>query len=161
MERRASPPAQWGVGYAGGMVTAGPDEQLVSEPITPARGSFDAAAMARGEPGLPARFTWRGREFVVLDLLETWKTSTRGKGCGELYLRRHWFKVRVAEGGPTPDARRTSASAGDRAISGPPVVLTLYCLRQTPRGGAGEARRRWWVFSVDAAPPSLPKGTDG
>jgi hypothetical protein len=153
--------------YAWEMVTAGPDEQLVSEPITPARGSFDAAAMARGEPGLPARFTWRGRVFVVLDLLETWKTSTPGQGCGELYLRRHWFRVRAAEvaGGMAGDAAGDTGEGSRSATrrAGPPakwakncggsggsVLLTLYCMRQPPRGGGRGSSRRWWLFSLDA-----------
>jgi hypothetical protein len=128
------------------MVMVGSEEQLVSEPSTPARGSFDAAAMGRGVPGLPARFTWRGRAFVVLDQLETWKTSTPGKGCGELYLRRHWFRIRVAavaQGEP-------ETAAGAESASGRLAVFTVYCLRQPPRGGAREARRRWWLYSVGA-----------
>src|SRR5687768_8237562 len=71
-------------------------DEFVSEPIEPAAGSFDAAGMARGEPGLPGRFAWRGTEYAVAELLRAWKTSTRDRG--ELYLRRHWFEIRVATG---------------------------------------------------------------
>ncbi len=125
------------------MVTAGPDEQLVSEPITPARGSFDTAAMARGEPGLPARFTWRDVAYVVTDVIEQWKSSEAEGGSGELYLRRHWFKVRVT-------AVLGAAEGPKQAAIGPASrVMTLYCLRQPPRGRTGSAaRRRWWLYSV-------------
>lgn len=138
-------------------------DRLISEAITPARGSFDAAAMARGEPGLPARFTWRQTEYAVADLLETWKSSEREGGSGEAYLRRHWFKVRAV---PVPAAGATSAfvtaptdpagstdKGGTRQTgvsSARPVVMTLYCLRQPPRGGSARAaRRRWWVYSIE------------
>ena len=32
------------------------NEKLISEAIKPVVGTFDTGAMARGEPGLPARF---------------------------------------------------------------------------------------------------------
>ena len=50
---------------------------FVSEPIEPVAGTFDSSAMSRGEPGVPARFRWRG---------------------GELYLRRHWFDLQTTCG---------------------------------------------------------------
>ena len=99
-------------------------EQFVSEPIEPRRGSFDAAGMARGEPGLPRRFTWRQTEYEVDELLEAWTTSSPEGGHGEMYLRRHWFKLRTTDG----------------------TTMTIYCERQ-PKPGQS-ARRRWWVYSV-------------
>ena len=35
---------------------------FISEPLTP-DASFDPLAMARGEPGLPAKFRWRDHEI--------------------------------------------------------------------------------------------------
>ena len=76
-----------------------PHKEFVSEPITPARGSFDIVAMIAGEPGLPGRFVWRGTEFEVARVLEKWKTVGPCRhGSGEQYVRRHWFRVETADG---------------------------------------------------------------
>ena len=99
------------------------DEEFISEPITPAPGSADTRAMARGEPGLPDRFTWRDLEYRVVETLSVWKTSSREGGVGELYLRRHWYKVLT--------------DRGDR--------LTLYCERQTRNRARPKAR--WFIYS--------------
>jgi hypothetical protein len=99
---------------------------FVSEPIEPLAGSADVSAMSRGEPGLPSRYTWRGRLYLVTRVVSTWKTSTRDRG--ELYLRRHWFEI--------------DTDAGER--------FKLYCERQA-RPGA-RAKSRWWVYTVEPAP---------
>ena len=97
--------------------------EFISEPIVPVRGTADATGMARGEPGLPARFTWRGQEYRVVALLRTWKSSGPCRhGSGEMYLRRHWYELRTD----------------------PPAVMTLYCDRQ-PRTGP---KSRWWLYSM-------------
>ena len=103
-------------------------DEFVSEPIEPERAAFDAAAMARGEPGLPGRFAWRGTDYAVAELLRTWKTSTPERG--EMYLRRHWYEVRVA--------------TGER--------MTLYCERQAKPGRS--PKRRWWLYSIAREPPT-------
>src|SRR5687767_10595120 len=99
-----------------------PGEQFVSEAVAPVAGTFDPAGMSRGEPGVPTRFTWRGVEYCVGQVEQTWKTSTPDRG--EMYLRRHWFRVRCASG------RR----------------MTLYCERQARSGRRPKAR--WWLYSV-------------
>ena len=97
-------------------------EKFVSEPLQPVPGTADPAALSRGEPGLPGKFIWRGKEYVVKCVLESWKSSDLS--CGELYLRRHWFRVETE----------------DR------LNITLYCLRQA--GGSARSRKnRWWVYS--------------
>lgn len=105
--------------------SAKPD-RFVSEPIMPRAGAFDAAAMARGEPGLPAEFTWRNQQYVVAKVLNTWKTSTAESG--RLYLRRHWYRILTADG----------------------RIMTLYCQRQTqnPRN----PKARWWLYSIAEKP---------
>jgi hypothetical protein len=100
-------------------------EQFVSEAIEPLFGTFDPAAMSRGEPGLPARFTWRGAEYRVARIEQTWKTSTPDRG--EMYLRRHWFRVRCASG----------------------EMMTLYCERQSKNRRRPKAR--WWLYSYVSA----------
>ncbi|MFG0252633.1 MAG: DUF6504 family protein [Phycisphaerales bacterium JB038] len=98
-------------------------EQLVSEAMKPVPGTLDPSGMARGEPGLPRRFVWRDEEHEVAEVLETWKTS--GLDAGELYLRRHWYKVRTQAG----------------------RILKIYCQRT---GASPTARKsRWWVYSVE------------
>ena len=97
-------------------------EEFVSEAIVPEPGSFDASAMSRGEPGLPAVFSWRGRRYAVAKLVAGWKTT--GKDRGEVYLRRHWYSVETA--------------TGER--------MTLYCERQAKNTKRPKAR--WWLYSV-------------
>ena len=104
-------------------------EQFVSEPIEPVAGTFDASAMALGEPGLPGRFVWRGGEHVVAEVVERWKESGPcSHGSGELYLRKHWYRIRTTEG----------------------REMTLYFERQPGRRG-GKAAARWWLYTIDAA----------
>lgn len=102
------------------------DEEFVSEPLVPSPGSADLKGMARGEPGLPGRFRWRGEVHAVAAVLETWKTSAREGHTerGNLYLRRHWFRIRT-EGG---------------------LLMTVYCERQARRGA--DPKRRWFVYTV-------------
>ena len=91
------------------------DEQLISEPIRPEAESFDTAAMARGEPGVPRRFRWREADYEVAEVLERTKdTRPCTHGSGERYVGRHWFRVRTTTGeemrlyferNPRPDRR--------------------------------------------------------
>ena len=100
--------------------------ELISEPITPFAGTSDASAMARGEPGLPKAFAWRGRTYAISQLLEKWKhSSPEGGGAGEVYLRRHYFKLRMSDG----------------------AVWTIYFTRQTPR--TGSPKKRWFLYTID------------
>lgn len=101
-------------------------EEFVSEPIIPVAGAFDAAGMTRGEPGLPARFTWREKEYAVADVLDAWKESGPCKsGGGEMYLRKHWFKIRTDDG----------------------LEMTVYFERQ-PRTKR-QSKKRWWLYTVN------------
>jgi hypothetical protein len=65
-------------------------ERFVSEPIQPAAGTFDAAGMTRGEPGLPKQFTWRDQHYTVAEVIEAWKEDGPCRnGSPEMYLRKH------------------------------------------------------------------------
>jgi hypothetical protein len=97
-------------------------EEFVSEQIVPTAGTFDASAMTRGEPGLPGVFTWRDAEYKVDRLMSKWKSSTPERG--ELYLRRHWYRIQTTTG----------------------EHMTLYCQRQAKNPKKPKAR--WWVYSV-------------
>ena len=99
---------------------------FVSEPIAPIPGSFDPGGMARGEPGLPQRFRWRGAEFTVAEVLEQGKEHGDCKhGSGERYVRRHTYRVRTTDGS----------------------VLRLYFQRSF---GRAKASARWWIQSVES-----------
>ena len=107
---------------------------FVSEPITPREGSFDTAGMARGEPGLPRQFRWRKKEYVVAEVLEQGREhGDCSNGSGERYVRRHTYRVRTADG----------------------TLFRLYFQRSFGRGKF-QARRRWWVQSMEAA-KELPR----
>src|SRR5438874_623318 len=97
-------------------------EEFVSEPMVPAAGTFDASAMSRGEPGLPGGFLWRDQQYDVVRLMSKWKTSSAERG--EMYLRRHWYRVETATG----------------------EHMTLYCQRQAKN--TKKPKARWWVYSV-------------
>ena len=98
--------------------------------MTPVAGSGRAAAMARGEPGLPERFTWRDTEYRVLGVIGQWKTSGPCKsGADEMYLRRHWYRI----------------------VTEPRAVMTVYCERQAR--SSRRAKSRWFIYTIEACPP--------
>ena len=100
-------------------------DEFISEPIKPIEGMFDTAGMARGEPGLPSRFIWRDTEYEVAEVLKKWKESGQCKsGSSEMYLRKHWFKIRC-----TDDSE-----------------MTIYFERQ-PRAKK-QSKKRWWLYTV-------------
>ncbi len=100
-------------------------EEFVSERLVPVAGTADMAGMSRGEPGLPGRFAWRGREYSVVGVLRKWKTSGPcDHGSGERYLRRHWYEIRTQPG----------------------LIMTIYCQRQAP--SVKRRKGRWWIYSV-------------
>lgn len=108
-------------------------EEFVSEEMTPVVGTADAGAMARGEPGLPGRFTWRDTQYSLVGVMETWKTSSPcSHGGGEVYLRRHWYRI----------------------LTDPPAIMTVYCQRQAKNPRRPKAR--WWIYTI--APPDEGPG---
>ncbi|MEE9295291.1 MAG: DUF6504 family protein [Phycisphaerae bacterium] len=112
---------------------------FVSDPISPHGRGFDAVAMGRGEPGLPSAFTWRGAPYEIDKRLGAWKESQRegGRAGGELYLRRHYYKLRMTDGS----------------------VWTVYFVRQPATRRA--AKSRWFLYTMEPAEPgnSAPIGT--
>ncbi len=102
-----------------------PPTEFVSEPITPTSEAFDTRAMATGTPGLPRAFTWRERDVSILACVGQWKgTSPEGGRSGnEVYLRRHYFELRMADGS----------------------TWTVYFVRQTPKSGSPKAR--WFLYT--------------
>ncbi len=102
--------------------------EFVGDQITPAGGGFDMAAMGRGEPGLPSAFKWRGETVEIDAKISVWKHSEResSQAQGELYLRRHYFKLRMADG----------------------LVWTVYFIRQPSKSGSPKAR--WFLYTIES-----------
>jgi phosphoribosylglycinamide formyltransferase-1 len=100
---------------------------FISEPIGPVDGSFDTSGMARGEPGLPQKFRWREKEFIVSEVLEQWKEHGDCRhGSGERYVRKHGYRVRTTDG----------------------AVLRIYFQRSQGRGKI-PVKSRWWIHSIE------------
>jgi hypothetical protein len=103
-------------------------EQFISEPVRPVAGGCDTARMARGEPGLPREFEWRGRRYAVASVLAQWKESAPCRNGGrERYYRKHWWRI--------------AATTGEQ--------MKLYFERQARSGGKPKAR--WWLYAVEVA----------
>jgi hypothetical protein len=105
---------------AGGRVMS---TEFVSEPLTPVAGTIDPSGMARGEPGLPARFVWRGREVGVEEVLEAWKSTSEDRG--DVYVRRHWWRLRTSTG----------------------ETWKVYFERQAQ--SKAQRKLRWWLHSLE------------
>jgi hypothetical protein len=104
-------------------------QRFVSEAIVPG-GDFDVATMARGEPGLPGLFVWREETLRVAALRRTWRSTKTDRG--DVYVKRHWFEVLLADG----------------------RSAVVYFERQARRGES-----RWWLYTIagedrGAGPPA-------
>lgn len=100
--------------------------EFISEPVKPDKGTFDTAAMARGEPGIPDGFVWREKHYQITDLIDCWKESESENHTvsGEKYYRKRFFVVRVNTN----------------------EIMTLYALRHTKTGQS--AKQRWWLYTI-------------
>ena len=107
-------------------------ERLVSESLRPVLGVAGDHDAAVGEPVLPGRFLWGEREIQVAEVLEVWKELSPGsRAMPDRYVRKHWYRIRTADG----------------------LEAKLYFERKSR--SAGQAKRRWWLFSVvDAGEPA-------
>jgi len=106
---------------------------FVSEPITPLDASFDASGMARGEPGLPKKFRWRKRDWLVAEILESGKDyGGCAHGSGERYVRKHSYRIRTTDD----------------------WILNLYFQRSFGRGKFS-LNSRWWIQSIEKEGLSL------
>ncbi len=71
-------------------------EQFVGEPIAIDAGSVRPSALGRGAPGCPSRFTWRGRKYHVVKVLET-SRQLRAHDSDQAYVRSHSLRVLTEE----------------------------------------------------------------
>jgi hypothetical protein len=98
-------------------------QSFVGEAITPVDRSFTVSPMAMGKPGLPRKFSWRDREFPVIEILEEWKEAGDCRhGSGERYIRKHWFRIKTTED----------------------LEMEIYFERQARSSGGS----RWRLFSI-------------
>lgn len=105
-------------------------ETFIGEAITPEDLSFSVSPMAMGKPGLPRQFSWNGRRFSVIEVLEEWKECGNCRhGSGERYVRKHWFRVRTTED----------------------LEMRIYFERQGRSGGGS----RWRLYSIRITAPSV------
>jgi len=100
-------------------------EEFISEPIQPVAGTFDAGGMTRGEPGLPERFVWRDAEYTLAAVLEAWKEDGPCRSGGEMYLRKHWYKIQTTQG----------------------PRMTIYFERQAR--SKRHSKARWWLYTIE------------
>jgi len=91
---------------------------FVSEPIQPDVETMDPAQIARGEPGAPHAFTWRGTRYEVAQIARTWRSFKVDRG--ERYVDRHWFELVLRSG----------------------ETVKVYCLRRE------RTSARWFIFSI-------------
>ena len=85
-----------------------------SHPL-PRQAQVDAAL---GEHGLAVE---------VVEQMGAWKHSSRegAHAGGDLYLRRHYYKLRMSDG----------------------TVWTVYFVRQSPKSGS--AKNRWFLYTIE------------
>lgn len=101
--------------------------RFVSEAIEPIGDDFVPEPVPVGEPAVPQRFRWRDEEFAVARICDRWKeTRSDTHKSGQQYLYKHWYRIQTGDG-------RT---------------IKVYFERR-PRS-AGQAKRRWWLFSIEA-----------
>lgn len=99
--------------------------EFVSEPIRPLSGTFEAVVMAQGSPGLPEGFVRKGQTVIIGRSLGAWKQARPEPGSGELYVRRHYYRLRMDDG----------------------TTWVVYCLRGSTRPGSGG--QRWFLHTVE------------
>ncbi len=88
--------------------------EFISEEISPIGTSFDASALARGEPGLPGVFLWRGKEYRVKTLVEAKKTLRNCRNSSdEKYINKHYSVFETETGEVMTVYRKRSGSKKD------------------------------------------------
>ena len=84
--------------------------------------------MASGEPGVPMAFSWRGADYRVARVLDSWK-NLRGcrNGSGEQYINKHFFRVETEAGEIMTLYRTRTGSKRDEWI-----LYTMQKKNETP-----------------------------
>jgi len=107
--------------------------RAVFEAVTVEGGEFAAAAMGRGEPGVPRRFGWRGRVYEVAQVLGSRREVSRADAGAGAYVRRHVVTLLTTSG----ERMELSGARGSKS---------------------GRASERWILRTVVAAEPGRGVG---
>lgn len=95
---------------------------FVGEPLL----QVQSAPLESGLPAAPTTFIWRNQTYQVAEVLESWKgiSPDRSHGSGEMYLNKHWFKLRLTDD----------------------TIMTIYF----DRHGRASQRlgSRWWLYTL-------------
>jgi len=63
------------------------------------RGAYNFVDARRGEPGIPTRVQWEGREHTVAGVTRLPRTTGRDRGgSSERYVDRHWYILELNDG---------------------------------------------------------------
>lgn len=130
-------------------------EEFICEQLRPRAGTGSAVMASHREPGLPTHFIWRDETYEVVGLIEAWKTDSPCRhGGGEMYLRRHWYRIRVRRQGPCRADDQAALGPVDQArtpeaCGGSHRIVTIYCDRQAKSGR--KPKSRWWVYTAGPA----------
>jgi hypothetical protein len=101
------------------------NSQFISESITPLFKGPPARAYVPGEPVLPQGFQWRDTEYWIESVLKVWKESGPCRsGANELYLRKHWYRLRMTDH----------------------TEMEIYFERQAR--SSKQRKQRWWLYTV-------------
>jgi hypothetical protein len=91
---------------------------FIGKAIAP-EGALDVAALAQGEPSLPAAFTFEGERLEVRDVRKTWRSTKDDRG--DTYVKKHWFEFETGDG----------------------RIAVVYFDR-----GARKNAPRWWLYTL-------------
>jgi hypothetical protein len=101
---------------------------------------FEEEPILKKKPGLPAAFTWRGREYVVVELLKEWHDYRKRGKTRALYEKErgsYWVHASKRRGswGVGRDYYRVRTDTGE--------VFEIYY----DRSPKGQARIGQWILS--------------
>jgi hypothetical protein len=68
---------------------------FVGKAIVP-EGALDVAALAQGEPSLPAAFLFGDERIEVREQRKAWRSTKDDRG--DTYVKKHWFEFETGDG---------------------------------------------------------------
>ncbi len=105
---------------------------------------FEQEPVLEKKPGVPSAFTWRGREYVIVELLKEWHDYRKRGKTRTLYERErgsYWVKKSERHGswGVGRDNYRVRAASGE--------IFDVYY----DRAPKGRKRTGQWILSRRAS----------
>lgn len=93
---------------------------FVSEALIPSGAFLDASGPLAGAPALPSSFRWNDTVIEIVRVNRAWRSTKTDRG--DVYLKRHWYDVTLADG----------------------CAAVIYFDRGAKRGAAP-----WWLYRRD------------